>query len=140
MERSSLHGQRPPAAPTVAMLPEIVPMTRREWLGFCLFALAGAGTLPGSARADRALPAVVEFNRDVRPILSENCFACHGPDAKQRKAKLRLDTQKDAFADRGGYHVLLPGKPAASELLTRLTETDARRRMPPAKFGKQLTP
>src|SRR5215510_9760396 len=82
----------------------------------------------------------VEFNRDIRPILSDACFHCHGPDKAKRKADLRLDTEEGAFADRGGYHALVPGKPDASELLRRITAKDEAERMPPARSGRQLTP
>src|SRR5688572_18048675 len=70
----------------------------------------------------------IDFNRDVRPILSESCFACHGPDEKHRKAKLRLDT-KD-----GAARVLTPGKPDTSELFLRLNG-DESTIMPPKKSG-----
>src|SRR5260370_27872138 len=79
----------------------------------------------------------VDFNRDVRPILSENCFKCHGPDDTQRKAKLRLDDR--AAALKHGT-VIVPGKSSESELIERVSATDAADRMPPAKTGKQLTP
>src|SRR5947208_2332524 len=92
------------------------------------------------ATGQGALPQVVEFNRDIRPILSDNCFACHGPDKNQRKADLRLDTEEGAFADRGGYRPLVAGKPEQSELYLRITAADERQRMPPAKFGKKLAP
>src|SRR6187455_1927329 len=83
-------------------------------------------------------PAKVEFNRDIRPILSDTCFACHGPDQNQRKADFRLDQAESARGDRGGYFALAPGKPDQSELLRRITAKDGKR-MPPAKFGKQLS-
>src|SRR5437879_4671164 len=82
---------------------------------------------------------VVEFNRDVRPILADNCFACHGPDKNQRKANLRLDSEEEALADRGGYQAIVPGQPQKSELYRRITTEDAKERMPPAKSGKKLT-
>src|SRR5947208_80315 len=82
----------------------------------------------------------IGFNRHIRPILSENCFACHGPDKNQRKADLRLDVERDAFADRGGYAPLVGGKPRESELYLRVTRKDRAGRMPPAKTGKSLTP
>ena len=77
----------------------------------------------------------VDFNRDVRPILSDKCFACHGPDEKHRKAKLRLDDGKAAH-DSGA---LVPGKPADSALVQRITAADEADRMPPKKSGKTLT-
>jgi mono/diheme cytochrome c family protein len=82
----------------------------------------------------------VEFNRDIRPIFSENCFACHGPDKPKRKADLRLDNPEGAFADLGGHFALVPKKPADSALYQRLTDKDPRRRMPPASTGKSLSP
>ncbi|MFQ3593280.1 MAG: PSD1 and planctomycete cytochrome C domain-containing protein [Gemmataceae bacterium] len=72
----------------------------------------------------------LEFNRDIRPILSEYCFTCHGPDTAKRKAGLRLDTEA------GGKTVLVPGKPAESELFVRLTSHDKVKQMPPATLGK----
>jgi hypothetical protein len=83
------------------------------------------------ARADDG---TVEFNRDIRPILSNNCFVCHGPDNNLRKADLRLDVAKDAHDK-----VLVKGKPAESELYKRLVTTDRSERMPPAKTNKYLT-
>src|SRR5947207_6943582 len=87
--------------------------------------------------AQAAEPAV-EFNRDIRPILSNNCFVCHGPDKNLRKAKLRLDTEEGAFEDRGGYHAVVPGKPQDSELFRRITSKNVAERMPPANAHKQL--
>jgi mono/diheme cytochrome c family protein len=81
----------------------------------------------------------VDFNRDVRPILSNNCFACHGPDEKVRKADLRLDTQDGATADRDGSPAIVPGKPEASPLVERITAADPSELMPPPKTGKRLS-
>lgn len=63
---------------------------------------------------------MVDYNRDVRPILSESCFKCHGPDAKFVKANLRLPVEEDVFKDRGGYKVITKGKPAESEIMNRI--------------------
>jgi hypothetical protein len=73
------------------------------------------------------------FNRDVRPILSEHCFACHGPDAKRRESGLRLDTREGAAA------AIVPGRPEKSGLLLRLHSADREERMPPAGTGKRPT-
>src|SRR3954463_494606 len=94
-----------------------------------------AATGPGNAAAQR-----IDLTRQVRPILSEHCFACHGPDDKQRKAKLRLDTKAGAFAAlRHGGFAVVAGKPADSELLARVTSAEPTELMPPPKFGKPLT-
>jgi hypothetical protein len=102
----------------------------------CLAVLAAA------CRTDAAeeLPRTIVFNRDIRPILSDNCFLCHGPDKSQRKARLRLDLEENALADLGGYHAIVPGRPAQSEVVLRITEKDEKKRMPPASTGRKLTP
>jgi hypothetical protein len=82
----------------------------------------------------------IDFHRDIRPILSATCFQCHGPDSKQRKADLRLDTKSGAFADLGGYFAIVPGKPAESRLIERITAKDVKEVMPPPKSGKTLSP
>jgi len=81
----------------------------------------------------------VSFNRDIRPILSDVCFQCHGPDAKERKADLRLDNDEQLFAERDGYRILVPGDPAKSDLFRRLISTDADEQMPPPKSGKKIS-
>ena len=90
------------------------------------------------AAAAPAPPATVDFNRDVLPILSENCFQCHGPDEKAREAKLRLDTRDGLL--RPQKPVVVPGKAAASELFKRLVTKNAGDVMPPPKSKKSLTP
>jgi hypothetical protein len=89
--------------------------------------------------AAQPLPPVVEFNRDIRPILSDNCFLCHGPDKARRKAGLRLDTEEGAFADLGDHRALVPGDPGKSELFRRISTGDEQERMPPTKAGRPLT-
>lgn len=81
----------------------------------------------------------VSFNRDIRPILSDACFACHGFDAKERKADLRLDVPEGAFADLGGYQAIVPRDPMASEVWKRLLSDDEDEVMPPPDFHKSLT-
>ena len=91
-----------------------------------------AGLAPA---APPAPPVKVEYNRDVRPILSDNCFLCHGPDKNTRKAKLRLDIREDAIAK----EAFVPGKPDDSELVKRLFTADADDVMPPPDSHKHLT-
>jgi hypothetical protein len=82
----------------------------------------------------------IDFARDVRPILSDKCFLCHGPDAGHRKADLRLDQKEKAFAaGESGAVAIKPGKPDESELVRRILADDADERMPPASSKKQLT-
>jgi hypothetical protein len=80
----------------------------------------------------------VDFNRDIRPILSNNCLACHGPDKAKRKAGLRLDVRDGALADLGGYAAVVPGDPGRSALLARVTHLDEDERMPPSGKGARL--
>lgn len=77
----------------------------------------------------------IEFNRDIRPIITENCFACHGPDKNQRKAKLRLDVREVAL-ERGA---IVPGKPAESKLVEHIFSEDPEEVMPPPKSRKKLS-
>jgi len=81
----------------------------------------------------------IEFNRDIRPILSDKCFSCHGPDGSHREAELRLDDRESAILSRDGHHVITPGKPDSSELVSRITSNDEFSVMPPPEFGKPLT-
>ena len=83
-----------------------------------------------------ALPDKVRYNEHVRPILSANCFACHGADEKHREADLRLDLRDEAVKQRDGYAVLVPGKPDQSLLLERITSSDPDEAMPPPQSKK----
>lgn len=83
----------------------------------------------------------IDFNRDVRPILSDTCYKCHGPDTKERQAGLRLDQKESALGQaESGATAIIPGKPAESELVRRITSQDDAERMPPPDSGRKLTP
>lgn len=92
--------------------------------------------LAGGSAADRP----IDFNEEIRPLLSNNCFACHGPDEEERKADLRLDTHEGAIEDLGGYAALTPGDAEASELFYRITTDDPDDLMPPKGKGARFTP
>src|SRR5439155_22006457 len=81
----------------------------------------------------------VDFNRDIRPIFSETCFKCHGPDPGKRKAELRMDVRADATAKHEHGIPIVPGKSAQSEAFKRVISSDPEEHMPPPKSGKVLT-
>ncbi len=102
---------------------------------------SSCGLLVLLASAVAGAESTVTFNRDVRPILSENCFTCHGPDANKRKAGLRLDTKEGLFAKTPKREpAIVPGKLDKSELWSRITTTNLDDRMPPENSHKELTP
>ena len=104
---------------------------RVAFLAFVLpLVAAGAADQPAAAMSD------VHFNRDIRPILSDNCFRCHGPELKSRKAKLRLDVREVALEK----EAFVPGKPDESEMIRRLETDIAEDHMPPADTHKIVTP
>ena len=106
-----------------------------------LLGFAVLGLLWSASRLTVAAAQDVQFNRDIRPLLSGSCFYCHGPDEKNRKAGLRLDTFEGATKDRGGYLAITPGKPDESELLRRVTSHEAGEMMPPPSAKKApITP
>lgn len=80
----------------------------------------------------------IDFSRDIRPILADKCFKCHGPDENQREADLRLDTYSGATIDLGGRSAVKPGEPGKSELLARIASNDDDLNMPPD--GDRLAP
>lgn len=102
-------------------------------------ALAAVGADP-DALVSGAAPNI-DFTTHIRPILSENCYACHGPDEGKRKAGLRLDLKTAALKElKSGETAIVPGKLEESELIRRITTEDEDDRMPPLKSGKTLTP
>jgi hypothetical protein len=110
-----------------------------------LFVLLASASLAWILGATQAAPAAeaptkpVDFNREIRPILSDNCFKCHGPDEKMRMADMRLDETEGLFVDRGGYKIIVPGNSAQSKLYEKISSKDIDSRMPPADSGKTLT-
>ena len=115
-----------------------MPLTTSSPRLVLLFAL-----LAVDASAGEAAPRPVDFNREVRPILSNRCYACHGPDASKRKGSarpLRLDTEEGAFADLGGYSAIVRGRPDESEMIQRVVSDDPTEVMPPPKHGQKLPP
>src|SRR5947209_13524775 len=105
--------------------------TRLSFVLCGLLGALGAAAVPSPVNAANT----PEYNRDVRPILAENCFACHGPDSAARKAKLRLDRRDEAV----NAGAIAPGKPDESEMIERIFAEDASQRMPPPKSHKKLT-
>src|SRR5713226_785593 len=91
--------------------------------------------LGSSARAEDA---AVEFNRDIRPIFSDKCYTCHGPDAANRKTKLRFDIEDGAKIELSkGRKAIIPGDPSQSEVYKRVASGDPALRMPPAYMGRE---
>jgi len=88
------------------------------------------------------LPSVVDFNIHIRPILSDRCFKCHGPDANKRKAGLRLDIADSAYAalkESPGFHAIIPGDPDNSQMFLRISSTDTAEQMPPPSSNLKIT-
>ncbi len=85
------------------------------------------------------LPEEIDFNFHIRPILSDNCFLCHGPDESSREADLRLDLEETATMRRNGITAIVPGYPAKSELIKRITSQDPDYAMPPPSTNKKLS-
>lgn len=112
-----------------ALGPTGEPMVAFRTILVCLSMLAAA-----------AHSADISYDRDIRPILSENCFACHGPDPESRKAGLRLDTKDGATAIHDGHAAIVPGQPDESALIRRIVAADPEERMPPAETGKVIKP
>jgi hypothetical protein len=105
------------------------PMSRLLF-GFAGMTVLCTGFTTSAGAADK-----IQFNRDIQPILSDNCYFCHGPDANQRKGKLRLDVREAALEK----EAFVPGNPADSELVYRILATDEDDLMPPPDSHKELT-
>ena len=101
----------------------------------CLYVLA---VLSLSVWASAAEP--VNFGRDIQPILSDRCYKCHGPDEAKREADLRFDVEASVRAQRDSRRTVVPGDPAASELINRIESSDADQRMPPPDSKLSLSP
>ncbi|HJS07828.1 MAG TPA: c-type cytochrome domain-containing protein, partial [Pirellulales bacterium] len=93
----------------------------------------------GLASAAAPERGTIQFNRDIRPILSQNCFKCHGPDNDAREADLRLDVKEGLFGAVSSGVAVVPGKTAQSAVVTRLKASDPDLRMPPLDSGKKLS-
>jgi hypothetical protein len=106
------------------MLPQLRPAVAMAML-----------TLPVAAQQEGTS---FDFGRDIRPILSDNCFACHGNDAETREADLRLDLREEALRDLGGYAAIVPGDVGQSEMAYRIATDDHADLMPPPESGKSL--
>jgi hypothetical protein len=98
---------------------------------------AGLCTLAGSGLAADAKQ--IQFNRDIRPILSDKCYTCHGPDEQKRLVGLRLDTKEGLLSNRGKHSIVVPGDPAKSKLLERVAHPKRALAMPPPGSGDLLT-
>src|SRR4029434_9657566 len=96
--------------------------------------------LPFSFCVATAAAAPVDYNREIRPIISEKCFACHGPDKESRKAKLRLDLRDEALKERDGVRAIVPAKPDESDLMVRIASKDPDEVMPPPKEHHEISP
>ena len=109
-------------------------------IALAVLAFVGCRAFAAEPVAQAPLPDKIEFNRDIRPILTENCYSCHGPDASQRKAELRLDTKDGLFNALKDIHPVIPQHPETSEIYRRITNDNADERMPEPKSGRRLAP
>jgi Protein of unknown function (DUF1549)/Planctomycete cytochrome C len=108
-----------------------------HWTTFgCLVSIL---PIEAAETSHRQIPDTIEFNRDVRPILSDNCFYCHGPDKNTREAGLRLDTLEGLLSADEHASAVVPGNSADSELIRRILSSDPDEQMPPPETGKTLS-
>lgn len=109
--------------------------------GLAAFATSHGPATFGQQPQDRSRRGKIDFNRDIRPILSDKCYVCHGPDAEGKKIRLRLDSEAGAKADLGkGRRAIVPNHPERSEMIRRIRSDDEFERMPPVSSGRALTP
>jgi hypothetical protein len=104
-------------------------------IGLCLFSWLFCTSL----HAVEPVTSRIDFRRDIRPILADKCFACHGPDESRREADLRLDDATSAYADRGSASAIVPGQPEESLVIQRALAEAPEERMPPPDSGKELS-
>src|ERR1700722_10556437 len=137
-----LHENLPPKHRLAVLKTQSIPALRSRrtwfplWLVCCLAAFGSlAMGFEGQVIAASETAAKLEFKRDIRPILSESCFVCHGPDKNNRKAKLRLDVREIALEK----EAIKPGKPDEPELVHRIFATNDDEIMPPPDSRKSLT-
>ena len=120
-------------------------LMKKTWWVLLLVVIAAAATsifIYAKNKPKEKLPAKVDFNNHIRPILSDRCFKCHGPDEKQRKANLRLDIADSAFAalkESPGSFAIVPGDPAHSQVFLRISSTDTSEQMPPPSSNVSLS-
>jgi hypothetical protein len=115
------------------------PMVRLAAWVMLLLGIIGLGAIAVEPASQAT--GTVRFNRDIRPIISDKCYTCHGPDAASRKSRLRLDSEAGAKAElSGGRRAIIPGDPDRSELIRRINHTDPLLRMPPTGSNHSLTP
>jgi len=107
-----------------------------------LLAMLPSCSKTDSTEKEETIPEIVSYNFDIRPIFSDKCFACHGPDANKRQAKLRLDVAEVAFKaleENPSAHALVPGNPEESQVFVRITSEDSTVRMPPPESNLLLS-
>src|SRR5687768_11364772 len=107
-----------------------------------LVGLQGCDTSADNLAYDTKVPDSVSYNFDIRPILSDKCFICHGPDANKRQAGLRLDMAEAAYKaldENPDAHAIVPGDPLNSQVFLRISSDDSTFRMPPAESNLSLT-
>ena len=118
---------------------------KKTWWVLVLVVIAAAATsifIYGKSKPRERLPAKVDFNNHIRPILSDRCFKCHGPDASQRQANLRLDIADSAYAalkESPGSFAIVPGDPGHSQVFLRISSTDTAEQMPPPSSNVSLS-